>query len=719
MKKNFLFLSIALFTAISLSAQTSVWSGGSDVWTKGAGTEASPFLIESADQLSFVAEMVNAGITDYQGTYFRLTKDMDFNHLVWVPIGESEVHPFKGNIDGANHILSNLRVPSGIYSGLFGYVENATIENITLKGDSIVGTYAGGLAGYASSCSINHCANFLKVISNHNAGGICGKTNTSIISQSSNYGEVFCELLEASNITHRKRNGTSQSPSSRTYFHDDTISTQYNGIMCAGGIVGCSFNDSLCSCNNFNKIASVFDSRDYDPLTYNYDVDLYKATGHHWYFYVLDITPFAGGVVANNNGSKIQDCINHSAIDSKIEVGDYHLSDNFPNSDIRISSMDINEPVAGGIAGKSTDSSIIKNCANHNSVNASYYDGKKYVILGNGISGTSTAGMIAYCYNVGECTIGIGGTTVKNSYNAGTTSSYGISSGTVNNCYYSQGTGNGTQKSEAQMKSITLPILLNTDSTVFTQDTYNVNNGYPIFVDQVYAISDRPNSIDFTKAELAGHLYAPNADSIGFEYKALDDNIHWYNSVTVEGENSVSYEIENLSVGTEYTYRLWVEREGVRYYGDTINFKTLECSQEITPLSATICAGEEYAFGEKQLTEEGIYRDTLTAVNGCDSIVELTLVVNPTIDIEKKDTISAGESYDFYGEILTETGDYYHYIPMGNKCNRVVLHLFVESSATSVENIEEISAPKKLIRDGQIFILRGDKIYTLQGQEVR
>ncbi len=250
MKTKFYTLNIALFTVISLSAQTSVWSGGSDVWTKGAGTVASPYLIESADQLSFVAEMVNAGIADYQGMYFRLTKDMDFNHLVWVPIGESEEHPFKGNLDGANHVLFNLRVPSGLYSGLFGYIENATIENLTLKGDSIVGTYAGGVAGCANSCKLNHCANISMVISNQKAGGICGETTSSIISKCYNYAEVLCRLSGASDITHKKRYWTSQSSTYVNYFHHDTISTPYNGLMQAGGIIGSSSDDTIFNCNN-------------------------------------------------------------------------------------------------------------------------------------------------------------------------------------------------------------------------------------------------------------------------------------------------------------------------------------------------------------------------------------------------------------------------------------------------------------------------------------
>jgi len=39
--------------------------------------------------------------------------------------------------------------------------------------------------------------------------------------------------------------------------------------------------------------------------------------------------------------------------------------------------------------------------------------------------------------------------------------------------------------------------------------------------------------------------------------------------------------------------------------------------------------------------------------------------------------------------------------------------------AEGIERIESASAPQKTLINGQIYILRGDRVYTLQGQEVR
>ncbi|MFD1174898.1 hypothetical protein ACFQ3W_01075 [Paenibacillus puldeungensis] len=56
----------------------------------------------------------------------KLTKE-------WVPIG-SEEHPFTGKFEGDGHVIDKLHIKSGKvkYAGLFGWVEGATIHNVTL-----------------------------------------------------------------------------------------------------------------------------------------------------------------------------------------------------------------------------------------------------------------------------------------------------------------------------------------------------------------------------------------------------------------------------------------------------------------------------------------------------------------------------------------------------------------------------------------------------------
>lgn len=59
---------------------------------QGSGTEASPYLISSAQALESLAEQVNDGALKTEGVYFRQTADIDlsgFKNNSWVPIGNA------------------------------------------------------------------------------------------------------------------------------------------------------------------------------------------------------------------------------------------------------------------------------------------------------------------------------------------------------------------------------------------------------------------------------------------------------------------------------------------------------------------------------------------------------------------------------------------------------------------------------------------------------
>ncbi|MGC8000889.1 hypothetical protein, partial [Salmonella enterica] len=45
-------------------------------------------------------------------------------------------------------------------------------------------------------------------------------------------------------------------------------------------------------------------------------------------------------------------------------------------------------------------------------------------------------------------------------------------------------------------------------------------------------------------------------------------------------------------------------------------------------IRAAICSGDSYQFRGETLTQSGIYRDTVKATNGCDSVTTLVLTVN-------------------------------------------------------------------------------------------
>ena len=205
--KRIYIMMMLLLTGIMAEAQTSVWDGSRKLWTRGEGTADNPYLIESAENLAFLAYMVDKGF-ETSGLYFRLTVDIDLNgseDQPWCPIGlynrwfsedgcdrgnlnatgYSPYTVFRGHFDGCGHRISNIYVNMPGYAGLFGYAGErsnealAVIENVYVTNGFIKGSDCGGIAGYASGAVISHCWNGAS-IEGSSVGGIVGSHATSV-----------------------------------------------------------------------------------------------------------------------------------------------------------------------------------------------------------------------------------------------------------------------------------------------------------------------------------------------------------------------------------------------------------------------------------------------------------------------------------------------------------------------------------------------------------
>lgn len=69
--------------------------------TYGQGTTESPFLITTAQQLMDIKNNLTA--------YYRLEADIDLQGISWIPLGNTSL-PFKGTLDGNDHVIRNLTV---------------------------------------------------------------------------------------------------------------------------------------------------------------------------------------------------------------------------------------------------------------------------------------------------------------------------------------------------------------------------------------------------------------------------------------------------------------------------------------------------------------------------------------------------------------------------------------------------------------------------------
>ncbi|MEE0881998.1 MAG: T9SS type A sorting domain-containing protein [Bacteroidales bacterium] len=141
-----------------------------------------------------------------------------------------------------------------------------------------------------------------------------------------------------------------------------------------------------------------------------------------------------------------------------------------------------------------------------------------------------------------------------------------------------------------------------------------------------------------------------------------------------------------------------------------------------TELTATICQGQVYDENGFNVSEAGVYTQTHTSVNGCDSIVTLTVSVNPTFDTTINATINAGETYAEFGFNESEAGTYVQNLQTEFGCDSTItLVLSVNNSLLDIEQSEITFYPNptdskvnfsQAIEKVEVIDLTGKTIFT-------
>jgi len=126
----------------------------------------------------------------------------------------------------------------------------------------------------------------------------------------------------------------------------------------------------------------------------------------------------------------------------------------------------------------------------------------------------------------------------------------------------------------------------------------------------------------------------------------------------------------------------------------------------------TICESElPYTWNGVTFTEAGTQTVTLQSVNDCDSVVTMVLTVNSSVT--EMVEVTACDSYEWNGTSYTESGDYTQTFTAANGCDSVVtLHLTINQSVSTEITV---SCPDSCyIWNGQSYCASGDYTQTLQ-----
>ena len=254
MKKLFMLIGAIVLTCNLMAVN--VWDGSCEPWTNGSGTETDPYLIETAANLAYLAQMVNEGyqaqgMAVFRYTYFLMTDDLDLNNINWTPIGNVDMNMegfyFAGIFDGWYHNIDHLKIQSnadvcGLFSGLGGRIMGKTVSNGIVKRLSVTngnitstGTGAAGVVGgVAGNGMVSECS-YSGTITVSNSGSYCGA------------GGIVALAAEHASIT-------------ECSFHGSINATNNNfvGAAGAGGIVGIAMDTAFInSCYNAGAVTGT------------------------------------------------------------------------------------------------------------------------------------------------------------------------------------------------------------------------------------------------------------------------------------------------------------------------------------------------------------------------------------------------------------------------------------------------------------------------------
>lgn len=395
-----------------------------------------------------------------------------------VPIGNSSTK-FSGTFDGKNHTISNFKT-SGQYSGLFGYVNGATIQNLTVNVTNNAGaTSAGGLVGAVNgTTTIRNCTVNGTISGTHQVGGFVGfaqgvyQDNTLVLpcnltiegctnnatvtttSQASDNNRTsaggFVGYVNAG-ATVTIKSYTDENGQTKKSTNNGKISTTSSADnKGVGGFVGYSYGKiTLTDCVNEKNATITGKERVGGLVGYigKADSDSQKEMAISGCENKATVTSNStndvygiGGIVGYNSGHKvaITNCINSGAITGTHETaGIIGYSDHSDISGCTNSGAVSGFATVGGIVGKMGGGSIVS-CKNTATVKASKArdidgDGNLDGAYLGGIAGW-IAGNVNNCYNSGTVTTE---TSWGNSNIVGGIVGYLVNGKTVSYCYNS------------------------------------------------------------------------------------------------------------------------------------------------------------------------------------------------------------------------------------------------------------------------------------------
>ena len=245
-------------------------------------------IVDEGEKAGTAHPTASAKLTEdinLNGYCYAADKTQSLNELSWVPIG-NETNKYKGTFDGNGKTISNLYINASQENmGLFGYILDSTIKNLTLEDANVTnmsnytgilvgktfaentlqnikisgtcevngGDYTGGIAGEHGGKAYN-CVNHATVQGTETVGGLFGRYYSgnfvTSITACANYGKVTATKTNVGGLVGLNENGTIQDCAN----YGNVTST----VRKVGGLVGDFKMGTIQDCANYGDVKGAY-----------------------------------------------------------------------------------------------------------------------------------------------------------------------------------------------------------------------------------------------------------------------------------------------------------------------------------------------------------------------------------------------------------------------------------------------------------------------------
>jgi hypothetical protein len=212
-------------------------------WLAGQGTQESPYMIDTADQLILMGKASILWDKHFVlGADINLDPNLSDGHI----FGQAVIPTFTGVFDGNSHIISNLVIEGVRYLGLFSRLESgAEVKNLGVVDVNVIGSssYVGGLVGENSYGHVDGCYGTGTVSGGRYVGGLVGE-NYGIITNCYSKG-TFTGDFDVGGLVGGNNGSITASYSTSAVSGDGDV----------GGLIGYTYKGAVTECYSTGSVS--------------------------------------------------------------------------------------------------------------------------------------------------------------------------------------------------------------------------------------------------------------------------------------------------------------------------------------------------------------------------------------------------------------------------------------------------------------------------------